>query len=109
MSELTAAEIASLKERFTTHLEYDASGNLTRRIDNEDNVATFTYTRFNKLASKTAAMGNALATRDEAFYQDKRTSLGYAALVANLSARTSRRCSSCTHTLRLRRRQNLSS
>ncbi|HJY76384.1 MAG TPA: DUF6531 domain-containing protein, partial [Burkholderiales bacterium] len=86
VANLTATEVAALKERFTTHLEYDASGNQIRRTDNEDNVTTFTYTAFNKLATQTSAMGNALVTRDEAFYQDKRTSLGFAALVANLSA-----------------------
>src|SRR5262249_45865274 len=52
----------------------------------DDNVTTFTYTSFNKLASQTAAMGNALVTRDDAFYQAKRVELGFAALVANLSA-----------------------
>jgi len=86
VAELTAADVAALKERFTTHLEYDGNGNLVKRTDNDDNVTTFTYTSFNKLASQTAAMGNALVTRDDAFYQAKRTELGYAALVANLSA-----------------------
>src|SRR5262249_33022756 len=58
VANLTATEVASLKEHFTTHLEYDANGNLVKRTDNEDNVTSFTYTAFNKIASQTAAMGN---------------------------------------------------
>ena len=85
VAELTAGEIAALQERYTTHLDYDSRGNLTRRIDNTDNVTTYTYTGFNKLASETSAMGTALATSDDAFYQQKRIELGYAALVAGLS------------------------
>ncbi len=77
VAELTAADVAALKERYTTHLEYDASGNLIKRTDNADNVTSYTYTSFNKLASQTAAMGNALVTSDDAFYQDKRKELGY--------------------------------
>src|SRR5262245_17301802 len=86
VTDLSVADKAALKEHFTTHLEYDASGNLIRRTDNEDNVTSFAYTSFNKIASQTATMGNALTTRDDAFYQAKRTELGFAALVANLSA-----------------------
>src|SRR5262245_41635006 len=86
VADLSVADKAALKEHFTTHLQYDPSANLIRRTDNDDNVTTFSYTSFNKLASQTAAMGNALTTRDDAFYQEKRTSLGFAALVANLSA-----------------------
>ena len=86
VAELTASEIAALKERFTSHFEYDGSGNLLKRTDNNDNVTTFTYTSFNKVASQTSAMGNALVTRDDPLYQDKRRELGYAALVASLSA-----------------------
>src|SRR6266540_4002390 len=74
---LSASDIAALKERYTTHLEYDAFGNLTKRTDADDNVTTYTYTSFNKLASQTSAMGNALVTSDAAFYQDKRKELGY--------------------------------
>src|SRR5229473_964961 len=77
VSELTASDIAALQERFTTHLEYDGHGNLIKRTDNADNVTRYTYTPFNKLATQTAAMGNALVTSDDAFYQDKRKQLGY--------------------------------
>ena len=84
--DLTALEISSLLERYTTHMEYDANGNLTKKIDNADNVTTYTYTSFNKLASQTSAMGNALTTSDEQQYKDKRVSLGFSATVAGLSA-----------------------
>jgi YD repeat-containing protein len=76
-AELTDSEKAALKERFTTHLEYDDRGNLTKRTDADDNVTSYTYTGFNKLASQTAPMGQALTTRDDPFYVDKREALGY--------------------------------
>src|SRR6266545_2082708 len=47
VAELSASDIAALKERYTTHLESDA----------DDNLTTYTYTSFNKLASQTSAMG----------------------------------------------------
>src|SRR6266536_146964 len=77
VAELSANDIAALKERYTTHLEYDAFGNLTKRTDADDNVTTYTYTSFNKLASQTSAMGNALITSDAAFYVQKRAELGF--------------------------------
>src|SRR5712691_7871679 len=77
VAELSASDIAALKERYTTHLEYDAFGNLTKRTDADDNVSTYTYTSFNKLASQTSAMGNALVTSDAAFYVQKRAELGF--------------------------------
>jgi YD repeat-containing protein len=86
VASLTVAEVTALLERYTTHLEYDTRGNLLKRIDNGDNVTTYTYTAFNKLASQTAAMGNALVTSDDLVYQDKRAELGYARTVAGLSA-----------------------
>src|SRR6266540_1667950 len=77
VAELSASDIAALKERYTTHLEYDAFGNLTKRTDADDNVTTYTYTSFNKLASQTSAMGNTLITSDAAFYVQKRAELGF--------------------------------
>jgi YD repeat-containing protein len=75
---LTAADVAALQARYTTRLEYDARGNLTRKTDNLGNVNSFTYASFNKVTSQTAAMGHALADSNEASVQDKRVELGYA-------------------------------
>jgi len=86
VADLSAADIAALLERYTTHFEYDARGNLTKKTDNADNVTSFTYTAFNKVATQTAAMGNALVTSNDAIYQSKRAELGYALDVAALSA-----------------------
>ncbi|HWO55972.1 MAG TPA: hypothetical protein VNN55_00215, partial [bacterium] len=47
---------------------------------------TFTYTSFNKLASETSAVGNALVSSDDPVSQQKRVELGFAALVAGLTA-----------------------
>lgn len=85
VGELTSAELDALTERYTTHLDYDSKGNLIRRTDNGDNLTSYTYTAFNKLESKIAAMGNALVTSDSAFAQEKRLELGFAQLVAGLS------------------------
>lgn len=78
--------LAELQELYTTHLEYDLEGNLTKRIDNNDNVTTYTYTAFNKIESQTSAMGNALISSDELIYQEKRQQLGYSATLADLTA-----------------------
>ncbi len=86
VASLTQVEIDSILEAYTSHFEYDDRGNLTKSIDNADNATTFTYTPFNKLAFSTSAVGNTLVSSDEQFSQDKRVELGYAALVANLSA-----------------------
>ena len=86
VAELSAGEIAALLERYTTHFEYDARGNLVKKTDNADNVTSFTYTAFNKVASQTSAMGHMLASSDEAFYQDRRAELGYARLAGALSS-----------------------
>lgn len=83
---LTAAEKALLENAFTSRFDYDERGNLIKTVDNQGNVTTFTYTAFNKLASTTRAMGHALVTSDEAYYADKRESLGYARAVADLAA-----------------------
>jgi YD repeat-containing protein len=85
VTDLSDTEIADLLEAFTSHFEYDDRGNLLRSTDNEGNATTFTYTSFNKVATSTAAMGHALVSLDDQFYQDKRVELGYAALVANLN------------------------
>jgi YD repeat-containing protein len=86
VADLTAAEIAELREAYTTHFEYDERGNLIRSIANEDNVTISTYTAFNKIETLVAPMGSALVTRNDQFYQDKRVELGYAADVSSLSA-----------------------
>src|SRR4051794_667174 len=83
---LTTAEKTAILAKFTTRFAYDANGNLLSRTDNAGNLSTYTYTSFNKVASETSAMGNALITSDEAFYQQKRVELGQPAAVASLSA-----------------------
>src|SRR4029450_1740883 len=83
---LTAAEKTAILAKFTTSFTYDTNGNLISQNDNAGNLTTWTYTSFNKLASMVAAMGNALVTSDEAFYQQKRVELGKPAQVASLSA-----------------------
>ena len=85
-AQLTTAQKIALAEFYTTHLDYDANGNLIKKTDNEDNVTSYTYTSFNKIASETSAMGHALITSMEQEYQDKRVELGYAADVALLTA-----------------------
>ncbi len=85
-SQLSSAQLVELAEFYTTHLEYDDRGNLIQKTDNEDNVTTYTYTSFNKIASETGAMGHALTTSNDQFYQDKRVELGYAADVGALSS-----------------------
>ena len=86
IADLSAQELAELKERYTTHFEYDDQGNLLQRIDNADNVTTFSYTDFNKLASETTALGHALASSDAVEIQQQRQQSGYALLAADLSA-----------------------
>lgn len=86
VAQLSAAEVSALLARYTTRFEYDARGNLTRRTDNAGNVTTFSYAAFNKVATQTSAVGHALTTSDDLFYQDKRAELGYARSVAGLSA-----------------------
>lgn len=83
---LSAADKAAILARYTTSFTYDSRGNVLTRTDNEGHVTTFSYTGFNKIASETSAMGNALATSDDPVSQQKRIELGYAALAANLSA-----------------------
>ncbi|MET4025769.1 YD repeat-containing protein, partial [Marinobacter sp. MBR-99] len=85
VNELTEAEIQALVDAFTSHFEYDGNGNLTASIDNVGNTTTYTYTSFNKMASRTSAVGNALVTMDTPFYQEKRVELGFSASVADLS------------------------
>lgn len=85
VADLTQAEIVELREAYTSHFEYDERGNLIRSTDNEDNVTTFVYTSFNKVATTTRPMGHALATNDDQFYQGKRIDLGYGQFVADLS------------------------
>lgn len=86
VAELSQAEKDALLEAFTTHYEYDNRGNLTQQIDNANDVTTWTYTAFNKVASTTSAVGHALTVSDEAYYQEKRLELGYSALAAGLSS-----------------------
>ena len=83
---LTAAEKTAILAKFTTRFTYDANGNLLTRTDNAGNVTTWTYTTFNKVASELSAVGTALTTSDDAFYQAKRVELGFPATVASLSA-----------------------
>src|SRR5262249_45591634 len=89
---LTAAEKTALLARFTTTFTYDARGNLLTRTDGLGNQTSYTYTAFNKVASMTAAMGNALATLDDLtpgdnFYRNKRVELGFVnAPAASLTA-----------------------
>src|SRR4029434_6931541 len=83
---LTPAEKTAILAKFTTSFTYDANGNLISQTDNAGNLTTWTYTSFNKVASIVSAMGNALTTSDEAFYQQKRLELGYPAFLADLSA-----------------------
>ncbi len=85
VADLSAAEKTAILAKFTTSFTYDANGNLISRTDNAGNLTTYTYTAFNKLASETAAMGNALASSDDAIYQQKRTELGFPASVASLT------------------------
>jgi len=77
VSELTRADIAALQAHFTTTYTYDANGNLTSTLDGSGNLTTYTYTSFNKVASKTTAEGNALITSDASQYIAKRQELGY--------------------------------
>jgi len=77
VAQLSPAEVAALLERYTTRLEYDARGNLTRKRDNSGNVTTYTYTSFNKLATQTSGVGHALAGSNDIAAQDKRHELGY--------------------------------
>ncbi len=101
VADLTAAEVAALNARYTTRMEYDARGNLTRKVDNLGNATTFTYTSFNKIASQTTAMGHALATSNEASVQDKRVELGYprdAALLTQVQADALRALYTTTYT-----------
>ena len=86
VASLTQAEKDAILARFTTTFTYDARGNLLSRRDGAGNLTTYTYTSFNKVATMTAPMGDALATSDEASYQAKRVELGFAATVAGLSA-----------------------
>ncbi|WP_218943559.1 hypothetical protein [Exilibacterium tricleocarpae] len=86
VAELSEAEKALIVEAFTSHFEYDDKGNLLAATDNADNLTTFTYTGFNKIASSTSAVGNALVNSDDQQYQEQRIELGYAALIADLSA-----------------------
>jgi YD repeat-containing protein len=86
VASLTTAEVNAIKEAFTTHYEYDIRGNRTKQTDNADNITTWTYTTFNKVATTTSAVGQALTTSNTQYYQDKRVALGYAPLAANLTA-----------------------
>jgi YD repeat-containing protein len=85
VADLNAAEVAELLEAYTSHYEYDDRGNLIRSTDNEDNVTTFVYTAFDKVANTTRPMGHALVTKDDQFYQDKRIEVGFSQFVADLS------------------------
>lgn len=85
VANLTTTEVNNLTEAFSTHYEYDNRGNRTKQTDNADNVTTWTYTTFNKVASTTLPVGHALTTSNSQYYQDKRVELGYPALVANLT------------------------
>jgi YD repeat-containing protein len=86
VANLTNTEKNALREAFTSHFTYDSHGNLLESEDNNGSKATFTYTSFDAVATVTSATGNALTTSDDLIYQEKRQQLGYAALVANLSA-----------------------
>jgi YD repeat-containing protein len=86
VADLSAEDTQALLDRFTSRFTYDAHGNLLTRTDNEGHVTSFTYTSFDKLERETSALGHALVTLDDAFHQDKRVSLGFAALVADLTA-----------------------
>lgn len=83
---LTTAERTLLEEAFTSLFRYDSRGNLLEAEDNNGSITAFTYTSFNKVATSTSALGVALTTSDAAEYQAKRVELGFAALVANLTA-----------------------
>jgi YD repeat-containing protein len=85
-ADLSAADKLALLERFTTRFTYDTRGNLLTSTDGEGRVTAYAYTAFNKLDSVTSAMGHALATSNEAFYQAKRVELGFAAQAGDLSA-----------------------
>lgn len=85
VGDLTAVEQDELREAYTRHFTYDDNGNLLTSEDNSGNDTTFTYTSFNKVASVTSAVGNALVGSDDQMYQDKRVELGFAALVADLT------------------------
>ncbi|WP_346837593.1 DUF6531 domain-containing protein [Microbulbifer sp. SAOS-129_SWC] len=86
VSELTQAEKDALTELYTAHFAYDSNGNLLTLADNDGSETRFTYTSFNKIASRTSAEGVALTVSDDAQSQQLRQDLGYAALVADLSA-----------------------
>ncbi|WP_237057157.1 DUF6531 domain-containing protein [Microbulbifer sediminum] len=83
---LSQAEQDALTELYTSHFNYDSNGNLLTLADNDGSETRFTYTSFNKIASRTSATGVALTVSDDAHYQALRQDLGYAALVADLSA-----------------------
>ena len=86
VSTLTSAERAALREAFTSRFRYDSHGNVLEIEDNNGSITRFTYTSFDKIASITSSMGDALTTSNAAQYQEKRVQLGYAALVGNLTA-----------------------
>ncbi|WP_237062868.1 DUF6531 domain-containing protein [Microbulbifer zhoushanensis] len=86
VANLTQAEQDALTELYTSHFNYDSNGNLLTLADNDGSETRFTYTSFNKIASRTSATGVALTVSDDAHYQALRQDLGYAALVADLTA-----------------------
>jgi len=106
VSELTQAEIIEIREKYTTHLSYDKVGNNVTRIDNRDGVTrrvydalnrakesydalnnktTYRYDGNNNLVATTDAVGHALISSDEPYYQQTRLRLQFAPLAGNLS------------------------
>ncbi len=64
----------------------DANGRPVISDASQGQVTTFVYDEFNQIVSSTDGVGNALVGSDASVYQQLRTQLGFAALVANLSA-----------------------
>ena len=99
VANLTAAEKTALLAKFTTTFTYDARGNLLTQTDGLGNQTSYTYTAFNKVASATSAMGNALASLDDltpgdSFYRNKRVRLGF----PNVGKRAAQKPRSRSHT-----------
>ena len=88
VAQLNNTEIETLLAAYTTAMTYDDRGNLLTTTDNDGFVATYTYTDFNKISSTTSAVGHALTTSDDDYYQALRDDiLGVAGILAgNLDA-----------------------
>ncbi len=77
MSATAQSDILALRELFTSHFEYDARGNLTRRADNNGDVTEYAYDDANNLIAETSALGWGVVNSNADEYRALRLSLGY--------------------------------